>query len=602
MATEYRDEYRREEDLTTLMTANKLHARNLFFANDNFATHDGFDAEDTGLIGYTDDNYTKAAPNFETSGHCALTLDWSRNPEIPIGENGIHVRHSTAPTTSDVDLLLVDNLPGSRSSWPKLWWDYSETSFVFSNYRLRIEYDSDSYALFEMADTTGDLKIIPTGDDEAGDLAIGNISPEIKLDVDGDIATRDGTLYLGQYSVNGTFAWVAPGGSVALQYRSGGSYSTIASFDTAGVLNLTNLSVSKLIASDASKNLISSDLDSWVADAGSGNILVVDDGNGGITLDTVQNIGISGTPTFADITVSNIDSGGVVYSDASNVLTADTSYLFWDYTNKRLGIGTGSPSYNLHVKYATDVTDIATLLLDGGVATTWGGGQILFSSYGGTVYSSIKASWTAGNDPRMLIGMYDGASTYYISINELAYLGLGVGDADADEMLHLKGDGSNGAMIKFANSTNYIGNIGAYGGATGSLSINRDTGATKNLQIYDGTTNIAVNIVGNDKSVDIAGFITLGTGAPPVKQKKLEFTSYAGATGTILKAHGLTYTKILGAEVFIHDGTYLVPSNLTGTATYHYEIFIDTTNVLVKNISAASLVSKAGTILITYEE
>lgn len=74
---------------------------------------------------------------------------------------------------------------------------------------------------------------------------------------------------------------------------------------TFGELIDNGLTALRLTASDGSKQLVSSDLVNWVADVGSSNITVADDASGGITLDTVQDIGTGASPTFGNLTITS---------------------------------------------------------------------------------------------------------------------------------------------------------------------------------------------------------------------------------------------------------------------------------------------------------
>jgi uncharacterized protein YqkB len=60
----------------------------------------------------------------------------------------------------------------------------------------------------------------------------------------------------------------------------------------------------------------------------------------------------SGTLAVANggTNASTFTAGSVVFAGASGTYTQNNSGLFWDNTNKRLGIGTNSPTENLHFK------------------------------------------------------------------------------------------------------------------------------------------------------------------------------------------------------------------------------------------------------------
>ena len=111
------------------------------------------------------------------------------------------------------------------------------------------------------------------------------------------------------------------------------------SVPTFGGLTLTGLTASRLIASDASDALESTDLIDWVA--GTANrITVADDGDGTITLSTPQNIDTSADVTFDSLTLDDLNvAGGVVYH-AGGGLLADSANLTFDGTNLDVA-GTG---------------------------------------------------------------------------------------------------------------------------------------------------------------------------------------------------------------------------------------------------------------------
>lgn len=74
----------------------------------------------------------------------------------------------------------------------------------------------------------------------------------------------------------------------------------------------------------------------------------------------------SSTPTFSTMT-----TGSVLFAGTSGVLSQDNSNLFWDNSNKELGVGTNSPNSRIHVNIAAGVASPATglrIAVDGNAA------------------------------------------------------------------------------------------------------------------------------------------------------------------------------------------------------------------------------------------
>jgi hypothetical protein len=89
-----------------------------------------------------------------------------------------------------------------------------------------------------------------------------------------------------------------------------------------------------------------------------------------ITLSTPQDIHTGASPTFAGLTLSSLTPGSVLFAGSGGIISQNNSNLFWDNTNKRLGIGTSTPTGILHVATGT----INALVVDNsgnvGIGTT----------------------------------------------------------------------------------------------------------------------------------------------------------------------------------------------------------------------------------------
>jgi len=99
------------------------------------------------------------------------------------------------------------------------------------------------------------------------------------------------------------------------------------------------------------------------------------------------------------------------------------------------------------------------------------------------------------------------------------------------------------------------------------------------------------------------GFTKLGSGAPTIKMKKVTGTTGATEGTSTFIAHGLTQSKILSFQVFI-TSTDLIPPFFTAIAEFQYDVYLESPNVVIMlhSTNSGNLLSKAITVLITYEE
>ncbi len=94
-----------------------------------------------------------------------------------------------------------------------------------------------------------------------------------------------------------------------------------------GTLTLSGLTASRLISTDASKGLESTDLVSWVAGT-TNQISVADDSDGTITLSTPQDIHTGASPIFAGLTVFS-PTPILVFQDSNSLGAASVGFIEW---------------------------------------------------------------------------------------------------------------------------------------------------------------------------------------------------------------------------------------------------------------------------------
>ena len=245
-----------------------------------------------------------------------------------------------------------------------------------------------------------------------------------------------------------------------------------------------------LLQSDTSGNL------NWVAPgtAGIGDITAVGDCTSGecFTLNGVGNIlyfegataddfeiALTAQDPTQDYTItlpaqtgtvallaSSLSSGGVMFATDTYTISQDTANFYWDNTNKRLGIGTNSPSYSL---------DVLGAIRSGGPGVS---GQIrIYSEQGATDYEVILNA------------------TSSMTANTTYYLPPDTGSAD----YVLTTDGTGILTWKPVSGSGGVGAVGGSGTA-GRVAKWTDAYTIGDSSISDSYTGVALTI---DSSGDI---------------------------------------------------------------------------------------------------
>ena len=107
------------------------------------------------------------------------------------------------------------------------------------------------------------------------------------------------------------------------------------------------------------------------------------------------------------------------------------------------------------------------------------------------------------------------------------------------------------------------------------------------------------------QGAEFGGFVTLGTGAPVIKMKKLTGTTGSTEGDITNLTHGLTVSKIIGCQVFItQSSNNLIPPEFTNVAEHEYGFFIlaSVVRVVLHATNSSSILNGAITVLLTYEE
>lgn len=137
------------------------------------------------------------------------------------------------------------------------------------------------------------------------------------------------------------------------------------------------------------------------------------------------------------------------------------------------------------------------------------------------------------------------------------------------------------------------------------VSVAVGTGVLRPMQFIMGALSVSMSVL-TTGNVQTSRFLKIGddAAAPLIKTKKLTGTTNAAAGGTASVAHGLTSSKIIGAQVLVgaSAGTRVYPGS--PIAANAYQVHHDTTNFVITNgaSSGATINNQPFSILVTYEE
>jgi len=216
-----------------------------------------------------------------------------------------------------------------------------------------------------------------------------------------------------------------------------------------GAITVNQLTASRLLSTDGSKALVSSDLVSWIA--GTANrVTVTDDGDGSVTLSLPQDIHTAATPQFARLGLSVASSADAFLKVGGSI--SGTGFKFaLDFrptiTSSNLHV------YGLYVKPTVTIPDTRTVSL-----CSLECAELTVSSGSGTFKAmSIKS-------PDAITGTVTNA--YGVYINPINKTGItnayGIYQVGADDINYFAGDvglGTNSPAAKLDVDANIASNV-----------------------------------------------------------------------------------------------------------------------------------------------
>ena len=247
--------------------------------------------------------------------------------------------------------------------------------------------------------------------------------------------------------------------------------------------------------------------------------------------------------------ISAAGSAGQVQFNTAGVLGADSG-LFWDNTNKRLGIGTASPADSLHIRNGSSA---ATLQIDRPAANF---GYVNFTTAGSRrwhlgIANGSETGSNAGSDFYINRATDAGVfidSPFWIS---RASGNVGIGTTNPDRKLIVSGSGS-------ATS------IGLYRTDGANLAFDAPSAATGSLAQIDvsGANSLRFNTNGSERMrIDASGNVGIGTTLP---RQPLHVQGNGSNTGLMIGGAGsvaFTLFNTTGAQ----DALRIRSQNYDGT-------------------------------------
>jgi len=187
------------------------------------------------------------------------------------------------------------------------------------------------------------------------------------------------------------------------------------------------------------------------------------------------------------LTLSSMTLGSVLFAGTGGLVSQDNANFFWDDTNNRLGIGTASPAYKLHVLNAgtpNSSTGAQAVLEDTTAFAANVGGKFLMRGK----YDSAGNSTIAGMVSALKTNATDGDWGFDLGLFTRAN-----GSGDVAEHLRVTGDGKVGIGASAPNSKLQVASDMATNAGTGFYGQIEATGSTstaKRLSLgYNTTSN-----------------------------------------------------------------------------------------------------------------
>ena len=283
-------------------------------------------------------------------------------------------------------------------------------------------------------------------------------------------------------------------------------------------------------------------------DTGTAWVQIADPGAG--TTGTLQQVTTNGSTTNVGISITTISAGSVLFAGTNGLISQDNTNLFWDNTNKFLGIGpTGGPTALLDIHSASQNIFIQVN------ATSTNNSQIAFLNGG-------VGKWRIGN-------LYNAGANDYIIYDTVSALARLTVKNTGQTFIGTDTTSSGKLVVNSSTADNHIVVLGVN---APSVRI-RDTGTAPTLNVGFGISTGTNNFIQGSASGNYCIFNSSTTASP------ILFGIYDAGTSNTQEAARITASKNFMVGTATDLGTKFAvngTSIFTDTSTFNNNIISGT--------------------------